>query len=257
MLKGLFVIPDDMLGAASTSTEWEIVDTALDGTSGIGGIFTLIFVILWIYMPGYLANSFAMLWGKIFPKYGYGPWPIDSGKNAWDGNRILGDGKTWNGLIGGSLTSGILSILLHAIAKGNNSNLPFLDVLAGSSKEAWFWIGGEWGAAFILGTALGFACLLGDLAGSFVKRRRGLKREGEVSSKAPLLDTLPFAIFLILFGMLFLGDTVIPWDINSVYAPHGSSSLISVGIPMLIIIPFMHRGINIIGYKLGWKDVPY
>ena len=240
-----------------SSNEWEIVDSTLSNSGGIGGFLILLGVILWIYMPGYLANSFAMLWGKIFPKYGYGPWPIDLGKNAWDGNRILGDGKTWNGLIGGSLTSGVISIIIHAISRGNSDSLPFIDVLAGSSENAWFWIGGEWGAAFILGTFLGFACLLGDLAGSFVKRRRGLKREGDVSSKAPILDTLPFAIFLIIFGALFLGNSIIPWETSSVYAPHGSISLIFVGIPMLIIIPFMHRGINIIGYKLGWKDVPY
>ena len=29
-----------------------------------------------------------------------------------DGNRILGDGKTWNGLIGGSVTSGLLCWLM-------------------------------------------------------------------------------------------------------------------------------------------------
>ena len=32
---------------------------------------------LWLYMPGFLANTFAMLWGKWLPKTGYGPWPID------------------------------------------------------------------------------------------------------------------------------------------------------------------------------------
>ena len=246
-----------MIETNTSANDWEVVNNSLSNSDGIIGFLILFAVILWIYMPGYLANSFAMLWGKIFPKYGYGPWPIDFGKNAWDGNRILGDGKTWNGLIGGSLTSGIISIIMHAISKGNLDNLPFLDILAGSSEDAWFWIGNEWGAAFILGAFLGFACLLGDLAGSFVKRRRGLKREGEISSKAPILDTLPFAVFLIIFGALFLGDTIIPWNISSVYAPHGSSSLLFVGIPMLVVIPFMHRGINIIGYKLGWKDVPY
>ena len=34
---------------------------------------------LWLYMPGFLANTFAMLWGKWLPKTGYGPWPIDGG----------------------------------------------------------------------------------------------------------------------------------------------------------------------------------
>ena len=52
--------------------------------------------------------------GKWLPKTGYGPWPIDGGKNWKDGNRILGDGKTWNGLIGGSITSGILCAIIVA-----------------------------------------------------------------------------------------------------------------------------------------------
>ena len=59
---------------------------------------------LWLYLPGFLANTFAMMWGKWLPKTGYGPWPIDGGRVMADGNRMLGDGKTWNGLIGGSLT---------------------------------------------------------------------------------------------------------------------------------------------------------
>ena len=52
------------------------------------------------------------MWGKWLPKTGYGPWPIDGGRTLKDGNRMLGDGKTWNGLIGGSLTSGLLCILM-------------------------------------------------------------------------------------------------------------------------------------------------
>ena len=51
---------------------------------------------------------------------------------------------------------------------------------------------------------LGFACLVGDMTGSFFKRRRGLKREGDVSSKAPLLDTLPLQSWSPL-GSTFLG----------------------------------------------------
>ena len=69
---------------------------------------------LWLYLPGFLANTFAMMWGKWLPKTGYGPWPIDGGRTLSDGKRILGDGKTWNGLIGGSLTSGLLCMLIVA-----------------------------------------------------------------------------------------------------------------------------------------------
>ena len=81
------------------------------------GFLILILYTLWIYLPGFLVNTFAMMWGKWFPKTGYGPWPIDGGKNWKDGNRILGDGKTWNGLIGGSLTSGLLCIIMVMVTK--------------------------------------------------------------------------------------------------------------------------------------------
>ena len=214
------------------------------------GVLSLTLMTLWLYLPGFLANTFAMMWGKWLPKTGYGPWPIDGGKNWKDGNRILGDGKTWNGLIGGSITSGLLCLLIVAImgdvpTSNDIESSIFAHPLTGS-ENAWFSIGNELVTAFILGTFLGFACLVGDSTGSFIKRRRGLKREGEISSKAPLLDTLPFAIMVFLWGQLFLGDSLI-----------SSSELI---VPMLIIIiitPILHRSFNLIGYAIGWKDVPY
>ena len=114
------------------------------------------------------------------------------------------------------------------------------------AEEAWFYIGGANGAAFLLGSFLGFACLLGDSTGSFLKRRRGLKREGDISSKAPLLDTLPFAIMVYLLGQLFLGPSVLASE--------------ELRLPMLALVaitPILHRSFNLIGYKIGWKDVPY
>ena len=214
------------------------------------GILSLALMTLWLYLPGFLANTFAMMWGKWLPKTGYGPWPIDGGKNWKDGNRILGDGKTWNGLIGGSITSGLLCLLIVALlgdapTSDNIETRIFAHPLTGA-ENSWLSMGNELISAFILGTFLGFACLVGDSTGSFIKRRRGLKREGEISSKAPLLDTLPFAIMVFLWGQLFLGDSLV-----------SSTDLI---LPMLIIIiitPILHRSFNLIGYAIGWKDVPY
>ena len=214
------------------------------------GILSLSLMTLWLYLPGFLANTFAMMWGKWLPKTGYGPWPIDGGKNWKDGNRMLGDGKTWNGLIGGSITSGLLCTLIVALmgdapSSSDIESSIFAHPLTGS-ENSWFNIGNDLISAFILGTFLGFACLVGDSTGSFVKRRRGLKREGEISSKAPLLDTLPFAVMVFLWGLLFLGDSLI--------------SSFDLLIPMLIIIiitPILHRSFNLIGYAIGWKDVPY
>ena len=223
---------------------------------GFIGFLIMIVVVLWIYMPGYLANTFAMIWGRIPPKYGYGPWPIDFGKNAWDGKRILGDGKTWNGLIGACFSSGFLAVLMHAVAKGNTKDIPFIDIIAGVSEKAWFWVGNEWITSFIVGFILGFICLLGDATGSFFKRRKGLIREGKQTSRAPLLDTLPFAIALFMFGGLFMGNSIIKWsDVDLVYSPHGVPRVILAGFLLLLTTPFLHRAFNISDTKWVGKTL--
>ena len=105
-------------------------------------------LVLWLYLPGYLANTAAMLGGKWIPDLtGIPVKPIDGGKIHSDGNRILGDGKTWNGLIGGTIGGGLLGMLTHSIA-GNNSvtSAPFLDPLgnyglsSNDISDAWFWM---------------------------------------------------------------------------------------------------------------------
>ena len=191
-----------------------------------------------------------MMWGKWLPKTGYGPWPIDGGRRMKDGNRILGDGKTWNGLIGGSLTSGLLCVLIVSLigdvpTSTNIESSVFAHPLTGY-EGTWFDVGSVGMSAFILGSFLGFACLIGDSTGSFIKRRRGLKREGDVSSKAPLLDTLPFAIMVFLWGQLFLENSLL-----------SDTELILPMVVIVVITPILHRSFNLIGYYIGWKDVPY
>jgi len=204
------------------------------------GLAGMTLLVLWIFLPGFLVNTFAMMWGKWLPKTGYGPWPIDGGRNAWDGNRLFGDGKTWNGLIGGSLTSGLLMVLMAStVPEGQACGIfvdPLLDHDPSMSRGLW---------AMIVGTLLGFFSLLGDITGSFFKRRRGLKREGDISSKAPLLDTLPFAMMVFLLGWLLLPGI------------HGSSDVLAPIAVMLIATPVLHRSFNMLGYAIGWKDVPY
>ena len=97
----------------------------------------------------------------------------------------------------------------------------------------------------ILGSFLGLTSLIGDATGSFFKRRKGLKREGNISSKAPLLDTIPFALSVFTFGIIFLGGQ------------HGAVELIPSMLAILVITPLLHRSFNLIGYAIGWKDVPY
>ncbi len=205
--------------------------------------------VLMIYGPAYLANTGAMLFGKWMPDLiGVPRFRIDGGRVWRDGHRVLGDGKTWNGLFGGALVSGLLMMLAHLIWMDRDlaAQRPFIDPLAFSSTSDWFWIGGQWGAAFTMGFVLGLACLTGDSLGSFVKRRRGLKREGEISSRAPLLDTLPFAVLIFLAGLLLFPNQVI-----------SSHSLIPSMVGLLVLTPLIHRSVNMLGYKIGLKSVPY
>ena len=58
-------------------------------------IITSIIVSLYIISPAYVSNGFAVLFGR-------NGHPIDGGRNFFDNNRILGDGKTIVGFIGGT-----------------------------------------------------------------------------------------------------------------------------------------------------------
>ncbi len=218
---------------------------------GLESFFVNVLCVLLMYGSAYLANTGAMLFGKWIPdKTGMRVLVIDAGKNFSDGNRLLGDGKSWNGLIGGGIFSGILFVLAHNLWNGNGTNRPFIDPIIYADSSDWFWlIQGEMGpsgAAFTMGFTLGFSCMIGDMCGSFIKRRRGLKREGDESSKAPLLDTVPFAIAIFLSAFLLFDGQIITHP-----------NLIEEIIFLIFITPVIHRSFNILGYKVGLKEVPY
>lgn len=81
--------------------------------------------------------------------------PVDCGVRLADGRRLLGDAKTWRGLVAALAASTALAPVL--------------------------------GLAPLLGLAAGALAMAGDLLASFVKRRLGRPR----SSRALLLDTVP------------------------------------------------------------------
>ena len=208
-----------------------------------------VITVLILYGPAYLANTGAMLFGKWIPDAtGLPKIPIDQGRNWYDGNRILGDGKSWNGLLGGSFVSALLMLTSHTLweERSFENSKPFVDPLELTNESDWFWMFNDSLTAFILGFLLGLACLIGDSLGSFIKRRRGLKREGEISSKAPILDTMPFAISIFLFGFILFPGQILTQDV-----------LVMPIIILLIITPIIHRLTNILGYRMGLKDVPY
>ena len=68
-------------------------------SNGLESFFVNVLCVLLMYGSAYLANTGAMLFGKWIPdKTGMSVIIIDRGRNYSDGHRILGDGKSWNGL---------------------------------------------------------------------------------------------------------------------------------------------------------------
>lgn len=188
----------------------------------VDAIFAILRAI-WLMVPMLIPNSAAVLFG--------GGTPVDFGKTMKDGTRYLGDGKTWRGLVGGTLSGmglGMIQIII----------MTLLD------KPDWTYSPCVACTIFIL-FLLAFGSMFGDMLGSFIKRRIKIAR----GAKAPILDQYDFLI-----GTMIL---IIPlqwvW-----FSENFLEGMYLVGfIGLIILIPIMHRVMNIIGFKMGKKDVPW
>jgi len=173
-------------------------------------------------LPALIPNSAAVLFG--------GGKAMDMGR-SWRGKRILGDGKTWRGFFGGALAGtafGLIEIgLAHAL----------------DTETTWGF--GGWPSSLCVILSLSFGAMIGDSAGSFVKRRFDIGR----GAKAPVLDQYNFVVGAIVLVLIFNHD----WFINHYIDGNGIYGLIL----FLIVVPLLHRGVNIIGYKMGKKNVPW
>lgn len=138
--------------------------------------YEIIIQALWLILPAYVTNASALLLG--------GGTPIDFGKTWKDGRRILGDGKTWQGLFAGTFIGMISGFGLSVVAKYAvliDFPIPLDDFT---------------GFPFMIPIifSLCFGALLGDLIESFFKRRVG-KTRGE--------DWIPFDQLDFILGVLF------------------------------------------------------
>ena len=123
---------------------------------------------VWFVLPAYIANATPVIAAKIIRNR----HPIDLGKNFIDGKRILGDSKSWEGLLSGMVSGISISFVQYLIQPAN--------------------------LIVIRGTLLSIGALIGDLAGAFIKRRLGIKP----GAPAPLIDQLSFLIVALLFVYL-------------------------------------------------------
>jgi len=144
---------------------------------------------------------------------------MDLGKEI-GGKRVLGDGKTWRGFIGGGSLGGVMGLLINQA-------------------------GGFYSGYLLLPFALSFGSMFGDLLGSLIKRRMGWDRGANV----PILDQYDFVIGAFLIALLIYR----PWTMETYFKDHGLVTLIA----LLVIVPALHRGVNMIGYKMKLKKEPW
>ncbi|MHB1440717.1 MAG: CDP-2,3-bis-(O-geranylgeranyl)-sn-glycerol synthase [Cuniculiplasma sp.] len=173
---------------------------------------------LFAFIPALIANPAAVITG--------GRGKMDFGKNFIDGKRIFGDGKSISGYIGGIFIGFISGLIIYPI-------LSYSGLLQFSPSIY---------AIMLASFALSWGSLTGDLAGSFIKRRIGMKR----GAKGNLIDMWPFVIVAFLFLFLLEHGFFI-----SLYG-----NFIDI-VVILIITSLLHRGVNILAFKMHRKDVPW
>ena len=179
--------------------------------------------VIYFMLPAYLANVSALVFG--------GGKPLDFGRNFRDGRRIIGNGVTWRGTIIGTLIGTVIGIIQGSISAyyGSVFNLiPGIMIIQGPIPASIL-------QGAIIGLFLGGGALIGDAAGSFIKRRIGIER----GKAAPFLDQLDFVV-----GALVFASIIVFIPLNMI-------------IFILIISIVLHLLTNIIAYLIGMKDVWY
>jgi CDP-2,3-bis-(O-geranylgeranyl)-sn-glycerol synthase len=151
-----------------------------------------------------------------------GGTPVDFGKTWTDNRRILGDGKTWRGLFFG-IFAGIAVGFLE-IGLSGTWHLDYLPTLTPSPV-----------------ILLAAGALIGDMCKSFVKRRIGKNR----GSQWPVADQ--YDLVAGAFVMLAVFDPT--WLMANISLP--------VLLVILILTPILHRAVNILGYRIKVKEVPW
>jgi len=164
-----------------------------------------VFNALYYIFPAYCANGAPVIFG--------GGRPIDGGRNFSDGKPIFGSHKTYRGLVSGILIGTVVGWAQDSLAP--NVGLPKGNV--------------------ILGFVLSLGALIGDLIGSFVKRRLNLKP----GAPLPVSDQIDFVLVALLLGSL-------------VNPPTLEDALIILGLTVPI-----HLLINIAAYLLRLKKNPW
>ncbi|MCE4603728.1 MAG: CDP-2,3-bis-(O-geranylgeranyl)-sn-glycerol synthase [Aeropyrum sp.] len=155
-----------------------------------------------LLLPAMVANSTPVVFK--------GRRPIDMGVTFIDGRRLLGDGKTIEGFIAGLAAGTLVGLFIYLLLDTTLSLLHFSLIAAGA--------------------------LIGDIIGSFIKRRLGIER----GRPAPVLDQLDFYLGSVAVTIL-MG---IEWN-NTVL------------LVMAVVSAILHVGANLFAYLTRLKNVPW
>lgn len=172
-------------------------------------------IAFWFFLPAGVANMTPVLANHV-PLLNQWKTPLDFDL-SYRGKRILGDNKTWRGLVMGIFTGATTGLLVKELV------YPFVH-----------WPDYLVGPGIALGAIMGCGALLGDAVESLFKRRRGI-----ASGKS----WYPFdQIDYIIGGLLF----VAPFTYLTV----------SLMIWVFAVYFGLHVLTAYIAYKLGLKDSP-
>lgn len=166
-----------------------------------------IFHALYYIFPAYCANAAPVIFG--------GGKPIDFGKKFIDGRPIFGPNKTYRGLISGLLVGALVGYVQGIISP--IYNLP--------------------GSSILRGFILSIGALIGDLVGSFLKRRLGLKP----GAPLPVIDQISFVVFALIFSLAIEPEAI---------SPLGAVLVIVLTAPIHVLV-------NVIAYLLRLKEKPW
>lgn len=113
-----------------------------------------------------LANGAPVVAARVFGRH----WsaPVDGGRLWRDGRALLGNSKTWRGVVSGTLACGLFALIS--------------------------------GMGLLFGLVFGLLGLMGDMISSFIKRRAGL----ESSARATGLDQVPEALLPMILAWYWL-----------------------------------------------------
>ncbi|MHA1730744.1 MAG: CDP-archaeol synthase [Promethearchaeota archaeon] len=217
---------------------WVVVYTVYDFLCLLGLTF-------WGLFPCYLSNAGMVITGgfKELKKY-----PIDGGRKLRDGNRVLGEGKTWNGMFGGIFFGFFGTVALYPLVAwvsdvtitcflevnrgGQDTLMQFFDL---ESILYFLNAGSNFHLFMLRALLLSIGAPVGDLLGSFVKRRFGKSDGGQFL----ILDQLDF----------ILVSALLVWPVYPF--PWYSIACICLFTPLLTILA------NFIAYYLDRKPYPW